>query len=97
MNIVNELILTGYLPANMLGHGKKFVKVVWRKGGPLVNEVDTTGTLNGADYTAWRALFGNPSGVGAGAIANTVAHEPATSTMLIMVAAGWFLRRAQYT
>ena len=38
--------------------------VLWRNGGPLVNEVDTPGVVNAADYTAWRTRFGN-SGSGA--------------------------------
>jgi hypothetical protein len=38
--------------------------VLWRKGGPLLNEVDTPGTVNDADYTEWRAHFGNPAGLG---------------------------------
>jgi hypothetical protein len=38
--------------------------VVWRKGGPLLYEVDTPGTVNEADYTAWRAQFGSMSGSG---------------------------------
>jgi len=69
--------------------------VLWRKGGPLLNEVNSPGTVNPADYTAWRARFGNPNGAGAGAIANTAVPEPATLAMLIMVAAGWCLRRGR--
>jgi hypothetical protein len=40
--------------------------VLWRNGGPLQNEVETTGTVGPEDYTAWRAAFGNP-GSGSGA------------------------------
>ena len=36
--------------------------VLYRKGGPLQNEVDAPGTVNFADYTAWRARYGNASG-----------------------------------
>jgi len=39
--------------------------VLWRKGGPLANEVDTPGTVNAADYTEWRKRFGN-QGIGRG-------------------------------
>jgi hypothetical protein len=39
--------------------------VLWRKGGPLTNEVDTPGTVNAADYTEWRKRFGN-QGIGRG-------------------------------
>jgi hypothetical protein len=45
--------------------------VLWRNGGPLVNEVDAPGTINAADYTAWRERFGN-SGSGSGLGAPTV-------------------------
>jgi hypothetical protein len=33
--------------------------VLWRKGGPLTNEVDNIGTVDAGDYTAWAARFGN--------------------------------------
>ena len=36
--------------------------VLWHNGGPLQNEVDAVGTVNDADYTAWRSRFGNTSG-----------------------------------
>ena len=39
---------------------------LWRKGGPLQNEVDDPGTVNAQDYTAWRTRFGNVSGSGSG-------------------------------
>jgi hypothetical protein len=39
--------------------------VLWRKGGPLQNEVDNPGTVNAADYTEWRSRFGN-TGAGTG-------------------------------
>ena len=45
--------------------------VLWRNGGPLQNEVDTTGTVNAADYSAWRARFGNTAGSGS-VLASTV-------------------------
>lgn len=38
--------------------------VLWRNGGPLQNEVDTPGTINEADYTEWRARYGNTVGSG---------------------------------
>ena len=61
--------------------------VLWRKGGLLVNEVDTPGTVNGADYTAWRARFGKPGGAGAGVIVNAAVPEPATCVLLVIAAA----------
>jgi hypothetical protein len=56
--------------------------VLWRKGGPLANEVDTPGTVNQADYTAWRARFGNTSGSG---LAGGAVPEP-TGILLLMSA-----------
>jgi hypothetical protein len=53
--------------------------VVWRKGGPLLNEVDTPGTVNDADFTEWRARFGNTSGLGSGFSA---VPEPATIVLV---------------
>jgi hypothetical protein len=54
--------------------------VLWRKGGPLQNEVDTPGTVNAQDYTEWRARYGNTSGSGLGS--GSGVPEPATLTML---------------
>ena len=60
----------------------------------LANEVDAPGTVNGADYTAWRAWFGNPgAGSGSSASANAAVPEPATLVLLMFAAAGWCLRR----
>jgi hypothetical protein len=58
--------------------------VLWRNGGPLANEVDTPGTVNATDYTAWRARFGNTSGAGSGLSASGV---PEPSTFVYLVAA----------
>ena len=38
------------------------------KEEPLQNEVDTPGTVNAADYTAWQARFGDASGAGTGRV-----------------------------
>ena len=71
-----------------------FGVVLWRKGGPLQNEVDTPGVVNAADYTAWRARFGNPgSGSGAGASTNAAVPEPSTLEMLVLAATGVCSRR----
>lgn len=51
--------------------------VLWRKGGPLQFEVDTPGTVNSTDYTAWRARFGkNTAGSGSGLSLITEVPEP---------------------
>jgi hypothetical protein len=58
--------------------------VLWRKGGPLQNEVDTPGTVNAQDYTDWRARFGNPPGSGASLELASV-PEPATIVLLALL------------
>jgi hypothetical protein len=40
---------------------------LWRKGGPLANQVNDPGQINEQDYIEWRARYGNtPSGSGLG-------------------------------
>jgi hypothetical protein len=59
--------------------------VLWRKGGPLENEVDNEGVVNEQDYTEWRTRFGNPPGPGSslGAVA---VPEPPTMMLLVFIA-----------
>jgi hypothetical protein len=62
--------------------------VLWRKGGPLVNEVNTPGVVNAADYTEWRTRIGNTSGSGAAAGAeNAPVPEPGTIVLGVFVLA----------
>jgi hypothetical protein len=68
--------------------------VVWRNGGPLVNEVADPGTVSAADYAEWRARFGNTSGSGSGV---TAVPEPAGWLLLLTFAShafGWRKRRS---
>jgi hypothetical protein len=58
--------------------------VIWRKGGPLQNEVDTPGMVNVADYTAWRVRFGNTSG-SVSVLGSAAVPEPATWFVAIFV------------
>jgi hypothetical protein len=51
--------------------------VLWRKGGPLQNESDTPGTVNGADYTYWQSRFGATSGSGS-SLGGASVPEPTT-------------------
>jgi len=67
--------------------------VLWRKGGPLNNEVDNPGIVNDNDLTAWRARFGNNSGSGSGALAASV-PEP-TSIWLCLVGSVLLFRSAR--
>jgi hypothetical protein len=59
--------------------------VLWRKGvQPLQNEVAVPiGTTDGADFTAWRARFGNTSG--SGAMFEITAVPEATSLVLAVL------------
>jgi hypothetical protein len=68
------------LPGDYNGNGTVDAAdyVLWRKGGPLINEVDTPGVVNAADYAAWRARFGN-TGSGAGADLNAAVSGPGTT------------------
>jgi T5SS/PEP-CTERM-associated repeat protein len=60
--------------------------VLWRKGGPLANEVDNPGTVNAADHTAWRARFGNSgSGTAPGATDSGGAAVPEPATVAVIL------------
>jgi hypothetical protein len=73
--------------------------VLWRKGGPLQNEVATLNSVTVEDYTEWRARFGNTAiAVGSGLAGsslttNQAVPEPATLMLLMFAAAGSCLRR----
>jgi hypothetical protein len=55
--------------------------VMWRKGGPLLNEVATIGSVTPEDYTEWRARFGN-SGSGSGPSLGGGAAVPEPNTLI---------------
>jgi autotransporter-associated beta strand protein len=61
--------------------------VMWRKGGPLLNEVSDIGTVTPQDYTDWRARFGNTgagSGAGGGLGGNAAVPEPASIGLVLL-------------
>ena len=64
--------------------------VLWRKGGPLQNEVDAPGTVNSQDYVEWRARFGNPSpGSGSGALGGvSTVPEPSAGLLALFAMSG---------
>jgi hypothetical protein len=66
--------------------------VLWRKGGPLQNEVNSIGSVDASDYTAWRSRFGNTSGSGSGLGASQV-PEPRWMSLALLAAVGIALLR----
>jgi hypothetical protein len=63
--------------------------VVWRDGGPLQNEVETPGDVTDEDYAAWRARFGNGSGIGSSSELSAAAvPEPATGFLMSIALVG---------
>jgi autotransporter-associated beta strand protein len=81
------LNVAGGVPGDFNGNGVVDAAdyVLWRKGGPLQNEVDTPGTVNGQDYLDWRARFGNSSGSGS-SLAAAAVPEPATLVLFMLIA-----------
>ena len=81
------------VPGDYNGNGRVDTAdyVLWRKGGPLQNEVDTPGTVNAQDYTEWRARFGNTSGSGSGLGGGSAVPEPTTLTLLSAAGAALLL------
>lgn len=84
-NFRSEDVVAG-VPGDYNNNGKVDAAdyVLWRKGGPLQNEVDTPNTVNAADYTEWRARFGNPPGSGAGVGSGSAVPEPASGAMILL-------------
>ncbi len=64
--------------------------VLWRNGGPLLN--DATPGVQPADYDVWRAHFGQTAGSGADASLHTTVPEPAPLVMLMVAVVGGCLR-----
>ena len=74
--------------------------VLWRKNvgapaGTLPNDIDG-GTIGPSQYNTWRANFGKPFGAGTGDTANLPTQEavpePSSLMLLIIAAAGMYLR-----
>lgn len=92
----NDLVLAPLL-AGVLGdyNGNGVVDaadyIMWRKGGPLLNQVDDPQVVNAQDYVEWKARFGNPSG--SGALANVAAvPEPGAGWLALIAIVGiWTL------
>jgi hypothetical protein len=87
----SNLLTTGTLRVGLLGdyNANGIVDaadyVTWRKGlGAIYTQ---------SDYDIWRAHYGQTAGSGSGVSANAAVPEPATLVLLMIVAAGWCLRR----
>ena len=68
--------------------------VIWRKGGPLQNEVDNVGTVNDQDYIEWRNRFGNVSGSGSG-LSGAAVPEPSVMALFSLASGGFFIGRSK--
>jgi hypothetical protein len=58
--------------------------VLWRNGGPLMNEVDDPGTVNAQDYTEWRARFGNAGSGSSHSVPGAEVPEPAAWWLILV-------------
>jgi hypothetical protein len=68
--------------------------ILWRNGGPLLNEVENRSIVNAADYTHWRSRFGNPGGGGAAGAAAAV-PEPSIALLLAIAVSIFGVGRAR--
>lgn len=50
--------------------------VLWRAGGPLLNEVASPGVVDDADYIAWEMRHGDVGGAGSGSSIDVAIPEP---------------------
>jgi autotransporter-associated beta strand protein len=62
--------------------------VLWRKGGPLMN--DPTPGLQAADYDFWRSRFGAIAGSGSGIAASASAVPEPAAVVLVLLGLTWF-------
>jgi hypothetical protein len=72
--------------------------VVWRANQGTNNVLANDpigGTIGAAQFSQWRAHFGQTAGSGAGALANAAVPEPATLLLIMFAASGWCLRRGR--
>jgi T5SS/PEP-CTERM-associated repeat protein len=61
--------------------------VLWRKGGPLANEVNSPGVVNAQDYIEWHALFGSTGSDANLTSSASVVPEPANGSLLLFMLA----------
>jgi hypothetical protein len=95
--MVDYSILPEGVPGDYNGNGQVDAAdyVLWRKGGPLLNQVHDRDHVNEQDYVEWRARFGNPAGVGSGLGRGAATPEPNGAWLLViaMSTSGVFTKR----
>jgi PEP-CTERM motif len=64
--------------------------VLWRKGGPLLN--DPTPGVQAADYDYWRSRFGATTGSGSG-LGSSAVPEPASALLMLLGFAAFACKR----
>jgi hypothetical protein len=83
----NSLVLQAGAAPGVLGdyNGNGVVDaadyVLWRKGGPLLNQGDDPAHVNQGDYTYWRSRLGATSGSG---LSGAAVPEPAAAALLLI-------------
>ena len=89
--VIDYQILPEGVPGDYNGNGVVDAAdyVAWRNGGPLLNQVDDSNTVNQQDYVEWRARFGNTAGSGtnSGLSEHNLIPEPATIVLVGLMAA----------
>ena len=85
---IDVTILPGGVAGDYNGNGAVDAGdyLLWRKGGPLLNQVDDPEHVNVQDYMEWRARFGNPTGSGTGLVDDLSVPEPATVVLFLFIA-----------
>ena len=95
-SFVSALVLPGDYNNNGIVDAADYV--MWRDtlgqtGTDLAADGNSNHQIDAGDYDVWRAHFGQTAGSGADASAKAAVPEPATLMLIILVAAGWSLRR----
>jgi hypothetical protein len=91
-----DAFLTGDYNANGKVDGADYV--VWRKNKNTTNSLPNNpigGAIGQVHYDQWRAHFGQIAGSGSSVSANTIVPEPAALLLMLLAAAGWYLRRGR--
>ncbi len=85
--VIDYQILPEGVPGDYNGNGVVDAAdyVAWRKGGPLLNQVDDPNQINEQDYIEWRARFGNTSGSGTGSVLSDGVSVPEPSAVFLVL------------